>query len=324
LEQVLLHIPQSKHSSLLVGMENNDDAAVYKLTEETAIVKSLDFFPPIVDDPYYFGSIAVTNALSDIYSMGATPLVGLNIACFPKTMSKDIIGKILLGGYEKANEAGVVIAGGHTIDDPEPKYGLEITGIIKPGNEITNNNAKSGDKLILTKPLGTGIITTSMKNGKLKNDSSVILNAINVMNTLNRDASIVMTQTGVNSATDITGFGLLGHLYNMLKSSNKSAKLIYNSIPIIKGAIELVKENTPGGTVSNKQSLEEHIIFDESIHNDEQILLYDAQTSGGLLISVSSNKAEQLILEMVNYNIDAKIIGEVIDKDTKSSKIIVG
>ena len=133
-----------------------------------------------------------------------------------------------------------------------------------------------------------------------------------------------MTQTGVNSATDITGFGLLGHLYNMLKSSNKSAKLIYNSIPIIKGAIELVKENTPGGTVSNKQSLEEHIIFDESIHNDEQILLYDAQTSGGLLISVSSNKAEQLILEMLNYNIDAKIIGEVIDKNTKSSKIIVG
>ena len=305
-------------------MENNDDAAVYKLTDQTAIVKSLDFFPPIVDDPYYFGSIAVTNALSDIYSMGATPLVGLNIACFPKTMSKDIIGKILLGGYEKAKEADVVIAGGHTIDDPEPKYGLEVTGIIKPGCQITNNNAMSGDKLILTKPLGTGIITTSMKNGKLKNDSAIILNAINVMNTLNRDASIAMTTIGVNSATDITGFGLLGHLYNMLKASNKSAKLIYNSIPIIKGTIQLVQENTPGGTLSNKQSLEEHITFDDSIYNDEQILLYDAQTSGGLLISVSSNRAEQLISEMIKNNIDAKIIGEVIDIDNKSSKIIVG
>ena len=323
LEQVLLHIPQSNHSSLLVGMENNDDAAVYKLTDETAIVKSLDFFPPIVDDPYYFGSIAVTNALSDIYSMGATPLVGLNIACFPKTMSKDIIGKILFGGYEKAKEAGVVIAGGHTIDDPEPKYGLEVTGIIKPGDEITNSNAKSGDLLVLTKPLGTGIVTTAMKNEKLNSDSSIVLKAIDVMNTLNRDASFVMKSTGVNSATDITGFGLLGHLYNMLKASSKSANLIYNNIPLIEGALGLVKENTPGGTLSNKQSIEEHVVFLDSIHGDERVLLYDAQTSGGLLISVASDRSDYLVTEMQKNNIDAKVIGEVIDNNSESSKIIV-
>tara|TARA_Y100000814_G_scaffold16004_1_gene11467 strand:+ start:1004 stop:1921 length:918 start_codon:yes stop_codon:yes gene_type:complete len=304
-------------------MENNDDAAVYKISDETAIVKSLDFFPPIVDDPYYFGSIAVTNALSDIYSMGATPLVGLNIACFPKTMSKEIIGKILLGGYEKATEADVVIAGGHTIDDPEPKYGLEVTGIIRPGDEITNCNAKSGDKLILTKPLGTGIITTAMKNGKLKSDSTIIENAINIMNTLNREASIAMTKTGVNSATDITGFGLLGHLYNMLKASNKSANLRYNAIPLINGAIELVQENTPGGTLSNKESLGRNIIFHDSIHNDEEIILYDAQTSGGLLISVSADKSDQLITEMLKSNIYAKVIGEVVENDINPSIINV-
>jgi len=323
LEQVLSHLPKINHPSLLVGIESNDDAAVFKLTDEIAIVKSVDFFPPIVDDPYYFGSIAVANALSDIYSMGAIPLIGLNIACFPKSMPKEIIGKILLGGYDKAKEAGVVIAGGHTIDDPEPKYGMEVTGIIKPGDEITNNNCQTGDKLILTKPLGTGIITTSMKNNVLSSNDIILHSALNTMNTLNKDASSIMVKIGVNSATDVTGFGLLGHLYTMLSGSNKSAKLIYPNIPIIDGVLDLVENNTPSGTINNKNSVEKHTSFAPTITEFEKIILFDAQTSGGLLISVSADRSDQLLLEMSANNIPAALIGEVVDNISNTTNIMV-
>ena len=305
-------MPPLDDPNLLVGISTGDDAAVYRLGEELAIVQTVDFFPPIVDDPYQFGAIAVANALSDVYAMGARPLIALNIVGFPVGLPLDILGQILKGGGDKALEAGVLIAGGHTVDDDEPKYGLAVTGIVKPGHQVTNAGGKAGDRLVLTKPLGTGVITTAAKNEAAEEDT--LDRAVQVMTTLNRTASEVMLQVGVNACTDVTGFGLVGHLHGMTAAAGVGARLELSRIPFIEGVWELVKAgHVPGGTRRNMDSMEPWVRWADGISQEAQILLCDAQTSGGLLIAVAEAKTESLVRELRAAGVaEAVAIGELV------------
>lgn len=311
LVQVLQQINNEFDENLIVSNSSFDDASVYKLNDDIALVTTIDFFPPIVDDPYNYGQIAAANAFSDIYAMGATPISALNIVGFPNDISENILVEILRGGSDKAKEAGVVISGGHTIKDKEPKYGLSVTGIIKPGEEITNSNAKINDDIILTKPIGTGIITAAHIN---KSVNQPILNsAIDSMKKLNKDASSIMKTVGVNACTDITGFGLLGHLYNLCKSSNVAANINFNSVPFLNGVFDLVKTNSfPGGSKSNFEFLNDFVKWGNIIDDHGKLLLCDAQTSGGLLITLDKSRSQELINKLNSLGIhNAVIIGEV-------------
>jgi selenide,water dikinase len=300
----------SIHPDLLVGVSTGDDAAVYRLTDGLAIINTLDFFPPIVDDPYDFGVIAVANALSDVYAMGGKPLLGLNIVCFPEDVPKDVLVQILKGGADKAQEAGVVIGGGHTIIDKEPKYGMAVTGVIAPDSIMTNANAKQGDALVLTKPLGTGIITTAAKAQRA--DAAVIRGAVESMATLNRDASESMLQVGANSCTDITGFGLIGHLNAMMFASATTAHLQLSAIPLLPGARELAEQgNVPGGTARNLDSVSQETKWHPDITGEDHLLLCDAQTSGGLLISLPQARVGQLVQALEAKGVLAAVIGSV-------------
>ena len=296
---------------LLVGRETGDDAGVYRISDDTALVLTVDFFPPIVDDAFSFGAIAVANSLSDIYAMGGKPLLGLNIVGFPVELPKEILGEILRGGYAKAQEAGCLIIGGHTVDDREPKYGLAAVGLVEPGKQITNAGARPGDRLVLTKPLGTGIITTAGKRGVVKPD--VLDHAVSTMSALNRDASEAMVKVGVNSATDITGFGLIGHLKAMMQGSGTRAGLWLSAIPVLTGTWELVEDGiAPGGTQRNLESAGHHVEWHGGISDAAKLLLCDAQTSGGLLMSVSPEKTELLLDRLIDAGVtDAEVIGEV-------------
>ena len=282
-------LPKHTHPNLLVGVETGDDAAIYQLSDDVAVIQTVDFFPPIVDDPYTYGQIAVANSLSDVYAMGGKPILALNIVGFPVTLDKQILTDVLRGGYDKAAEANVVIAGGHTVDDPEPKYGLAVTGVIKPGEQITNAGAMPGDGLILTKPIGTGIITTAGK-AKLA-PQSVIDGAVRVMAELNAKAAEAMLEVGVHSCTDITGFGLIGHLNGMTNGSKVGARLHLSKVPVFDGVWDLLAQDTaPGGTHRNLKSALAFTRWDDSISEDAKLLLCDAQTSGGLLLSVAPDK----------------------------------
>ena len=307
--------------NLLVGLETGDDAAVYKLNQDIGLVFTVDFFPPVVDDPFSFGQIAAANALSDIYAMGAQPLFGLNIVGFPAELPKDILGDILKGGYNKAQEASCLIAGGHTIDDKEPKYGMAVLGIVKPGEEITKSGAKPGDKLIITKPLGTGIITTAAKQGQCS--PKLINSTIKLMATLNSTASKSMVKIGVNAATDVTGFGLIGHLSSMMKESGTSAIVNLSSVPAISGVWEHISNGmVPGGSRRNLDSSYQQVNW-TNINLEQQLFLCDAQTSGGLLISVNEEKANTLIHDLhKNGCEDAIIIGEVKSNSEKLIKVM--
>ena len=284
--QVLRHLPPIDDPNLLVGIATGDDAAVYKLNDDTALIQTVDFFPPVVDDPYDFGAIAVANALSDVYAMGGHPLIALNIVGFPADLDKDILGRILRGGGEKAQEAGVLIVGGHTIDDPEPKYGLSVTGVVAPGHQVANVGAQAGDRLVLTKPLGSGILTTAHKNGAL--DGATLGNVVGVMASLNRDAAEAMVEVGVHACTDVTGFGLLGHLKSMLDGSKAGARIVLSDVPIIPEAWEMGERGfVPGGTGRNRLWVEDEVDWDADVSALGRTMLMDAQTSGGLLIAVS-------------------------------------
>ncbi len=300
-----------QHPNLLVGTETGDDAAVYKINDETALILTVDFFPPITDDPFEYGEIAAANSLSDVYAMGGQPLVALNIVGFPASLDKSILGEMLRGGYSKTNEAGCLIAGGHTVDDPEPKYGLSVVGIVEPGKQVSNAGAMPGDVLILTKPLGTGIITTAGKQGKV--DADVMQGAVKTMATLNKSASIAMMRVGVNSATDVTGFGLMGHLQSMVRGSKVTAQVSLDSVPVLPGAWDLLDGGiAPGGTHRNLQSVSETVIWESSLKEREQLLLCDAQTSGGLLISVPADRKNELMSELINEGVlGASEIGKV-------------
>ena len=317
------YLPATAHPNLLVGADTGDDAAVYRMDDDTALIQTVDFFPPIVDDPYSFGQIAVANALSDVYAMGGKPLTALNVVGFPARLPKDILGRILVGGSDKAREAGVLIVGGHTVDDEEPKYGLAVTGVVRPGSEVTNAGAEPGDYLVLTKPLGTGIITTAGKQGAA--DADTLARAVEVMGELNKAASEAMVEVGVNACVDVTGFGFLGHLRGMTRASGVSARVFLDYIPFIDGAVELAESGVaPGGTHRNLQSLEGDVVWDGAISDVEKILLADAQTSGGLLISVSPDRADELTDALSDRGVDPVSAVGIVGGTDRETGIEVG
>jgi selenide, water dikinase len=294
-----------------VGTSTADDAGVYRLGPDLALVQTIDIFTPIVDDPYWFGAIAAANALSDVYAMGGTPRLALNFAGFPRAkLPLDVLGEILRGGADKCAEAGVTIIGGHTIDDPEPKYGLAVTGFVHPDRVITNAAARPGDRLVLTKPLGMGIVTTALKQGKAA--QAAVDEAVRIMAALNRAAAEAMTAIGVSAATDITGFGLLGHLAEMTRGSGVAARVRLRDVPILEAAWPLVQARAiPGGTQRNRESLQGVVSWD-GVGEDAQILLADAQTSGGLLIAVPEARCDGLVRALRAGGLPvAAVIGEI-------------
>ena len=268
-----------------MGIDTRDDAAVYRLRDDLAIVQTVDIFPPIVDDPWHFGAIAAANAFSDVYAMGGKPLLAMNVVCFPIDLSMDILGEILQGGAAKAEEAGVLIVGGHTLDDQEPKYGMAVTGTVIPGQHVGNDTAHAGDVLLLTKPLGTGIITTAGKHDAAS--PTAMAAAIASMTTLNAGAARVARDHGAHAVTDVTGYGLLGHLREMLMASGVSAEVYADEVPTLPEVRSLiVADEVPGGTERNLASLEGDVRWHPAVDMTTQILLADAQTSGGLLIAI--------------------------------------
>ena len=280
------------------------------------MVQTVDFFPPIVDDPFAFGEIAVANAVSDVYAMGGRPLLGLNIVAFPMELSKEVLGQILKGGASKAQEAGLLIVGGHTIDDKEPKYGLAVTGLVEPGAQVTNAGARPGDLLVLTKPIGTGIITTAGKHQRV--EPRVLEGAIESMTALNRAASEAMTKVGVDACVDITGFGLVGHILVMLKASHVCATIKLASVPLLAGVRELLAQDIfPDGTRRNLRSADPLVDWDPAIDHSGRLLLCDAQTSGGLLMAVPAEKRDRLLEELKANGVETvAVVGEVLDPDS--------
>jgi selenide,water dikinase len=306
---VLRQLPAPTDPRLLVGTNTADDAGVFKLSEELALVQTVDFFTPVVDDPYWFGAIAAANALSDVYAMGGTPLTALNIVGFPVgTLSLDILAEILRGGSDKAREAGVTIVGGHTVDDPEPKYGLAVTGAIHPGRIVTNAGAQPADALVLTKPLGSGIATTAIKNGKAS--TSLQETVIALMAQLNRAASEAMVEVSAHAATDVTGFGLLGHLAEMAAGSGLQATIAAGSVPVLEEVLDLAAQGVvPGGTHRNLASLEVRLLWDPSVAEALRLVLGDAQTSGGLLIAVAPDSLAALLAALSLREVRGAVIG---------------
>ncbi|MCU9613088.1 selenide, water dikinase SelD [Caldibacillus lycopersici] len=304
--------PQIQDPNLLVGLDTSDDAGVYRLTDDLAMVQTLDFFTPIVDDPYDFGQVAATNAMSDIYAMGGKPLTALNIVAFPiSTLDKSILAEILRGASDKLQEAGVTLVGGHSIDDQEPKFGLSVTGIVHPNKVLTNAGAKVGDKLILTKPIGVGILTTALKRGLLTTEQ--IDRVTKVMTTLNKSAAEIIKSYEVHACTDVTGFGLLGHATEMAAGAQVGLKINKNQVPILEGAKAFAENGVlPGGSRNNYAHVKNMVTFSEAIDETDQYILCDAVTSGGLLISVASSDAETLLHELQQAGLEASIIGEVI------------
>lgn len=324
LSELINLLPPIKHPRVLVGVNNADDAGVYKLTDDIALIQTVDVFPPVVDEPYHYGQIAAANSLSDVYAMGGKPLTALNIVGFPKKkLSIEMMGEILKGAMDKAQEADCPIVGGHTLDDDELKFGLSVTGIVHPEHIVTNANAQPYDRLILTKPLGMGILSTALKAGKLSDE--VIQEITAIMMQLNKTAAEKMVLYKAHSATDITGFGLLGHAYEMANASNVSMVLYANHIPYLPEVLIKTKESgyIPGGTINNKLFLDKYVMFSDSIEEDERMIFFDAQTSGGLLISISKETADEFLKELhVNGVKDAAIIGEVIPEEYKKIKVI--
>jgi len=297
-----------------VGPETADDAAVYRLDEERAIVQTVDYITPVVDDPYSCGLIAAANSLSDIYAMGGRPLFALNIVGFPVgTLPLHILEEILRGGADKVREAGASIVGGHSIDDPEPKYGLVVTGLIDPTRVIRNSTARVGDDLVLTKPLGVGIITTGIKRRVVS--GATIDAAVELMATLNRSASEAMVEAGAHACTDVTGFGLLGHLHEMTAGSKVGARIALSKVPVLPDAWDLVRRGVcPGGTKRNRDSLQSAIIWGDGIRDEAQLILCDAQTSGGLLIAVAKATTPSLVQRLLELRTPAAaVIGEIVE-----------
>jgi selenide,water dikinase len=295
-----------------VGASTADDAAVYRLGDDLALVQTVDVFTPVVDDPYHYGAISAANALSDVYAMGGRPILALNIVGFPRSrLPMTVLTEILRGGQDKAREAGVLIAGGHSIDDPEPKYGLAVTGIVHPDRVVRNVGARPGDQLVLTKPLGIGVITTGIKQEKTS--PAAAAEAIALMERLNRDAAEAMLEVGVHAATDVTGFGLLGHLYEMTSGSRVRAEVWARRVPVLEEARALVRRGAvAGGTARNCEYLTARVEFG-SLDEGERLLLCDAQTSGGLLIAVPPERADRLLDELRRRGVDAACdIGEVV------------
>jgi selenide,water dikinase len=295
---------------VLVGLDGPDDAAVYQLNDEQAVVSTVDFFPPIVDDPYTFGSIAAANAMSDVYAMGGEVLFALNLAAFPDDLDRAILSEILRGGAEKVREAGAIIIGGHTVSDKEPKYGLAVTGVVHPAHILTKGGAQPGDRLVLTKPLGVGLITTALKQQAA--DPAHVDAAVKSMSTLNRHASHLAQCFQAHACTDITGFGLLGHALEMTGASQVMFRLRFDELPLLPGAMRYAEQEIfPGGLSRNRDFVLPHVRFADRITAAQRAILFDPETSGGLLIALDPDQVRSYIAQAKEDGINARIIGEV-------------
>lgn len=295
LTEILKDLPNIYDPKLIVGFDTSDDACVYRLTDEIAAIHTVDFFTPIVDDPYWFGQIAAANALSDVYAMGGRPAVAMNLLCVPNCLSKETIRKILLGGHDKAVEAGCVIAGGHTIQDQEPKYGLCVTGYVHPDKVLKNVGARPGDAIVLTKPIGTGVLTTGAKAGLVEQADYDAM--VRCMAALNAAAAEVMLQCdAVHACTDVTGFGLLGHTDEMAAGSGVTIRLYSEALPVLSGAMELAEMGViPAGAYRNMDYVKPRLVVDAAAKQPRVDLIADPQTSGGLLIAMPEDQAKELV-----------------------------
>lgn len=323
LEDILKQVPVKESPNVVVSSKTHDDAGIISLPSGEYLIQTTDFFPPMVDDPFVFGEVAAANALSDVYAMGGKPICAMSLVMFPsQSMDSQILVNMLKGGTKKVEEAGATIIGGHTIDDEPLKYGLAVTGIIKPENLVTNSGAKPGDLLILTKALGTAILTGARKVGLITEKD--VQPAIEVMTMLNKTGAEIMVKAGVKAATDITGFGLLGHAYRLASASNVTFRIETKSVPALPGAIDLIKKGgIPGGSMRNLEFVRKHIVFLPSLKDERKWLTLDPQTSGGLLMSVSPVKANKLLSDLQNAGLkDASIIGEVFPAGQKS--VLIG
>lgn len=303
---------KKNYPDLLVGLNEPDDAAVWKLDDDRVLIVTTDFFTPVVDDPYDYGAISAANSLSDIYAMGGAPFLALNIAAFPPQLPPEISGEILRGGAETAREAGVVIAGGHTIQDKEPKYGLVCMGFAHPDLIMTKSAANPGDALVITKPLGFGVTTTAIKNQKASQEQ--IQEVVVWMKRLNRGASELAQAHGVKAATDITGFSLLGHAWEMAEYSEVGMNIYWDMIPFISPAKELAKAfNFPGGAFDNRKYFGDHIKVPKSLSEEDLMLLFDPQTSGGLLLAVNCDRLDEFRIQAEKNSQPIWVIGEVVE-----------
>ena len=295
---------------MLVGFGTLDDAGVYRLSEHQALVQTVDFITPVVDDPFAYGEIAVANSLSDVYAMGGQPITALNVVCFPAGFDPQILHEILRGGLSKFTEAGVSLLGGHTVDDPEIKYGASVTGLIDPAKVWTNAGAQVGDVLVLTKPLGTGVIATAVKQGQAPVEAAEA--ALQSMRRLNKGARDAIARVGAHACTDVTGFSLMGHLSHMVRASGVTARINADRVPILMGALELARAGIgPGGTERNKAYFGPNVTFAPGLEAALIAVLFDPQTSGGLLVSAAGKKAEALLQRLSENDVSASVIGEI-------------
>lgn len=314
LAEVMRHVPiGTADPAVLVGLDQPDDAGVYRLGPDLAMVQTVDFFTPIVDDPFDWGQIAATNALSDVYAMGGRPVTAMNLVAWPRALDLALLGRVLEGGATACEGAGVTIVGGHSIDDPEPKFGLAVTGLVDPDKIVYSRGARPGDILILTKPLGMGIIASGIKEGRTSEATAA--EAIRVMTTSNKGASEAMIEVGVRAATDVTGFGLIGHLLEMLDGA-VSAELDFDSIPVLLEAIELAKDGVlPGGSRRNHEAAGQHV-DSPALDEARRLVLFDAQTSGGLLMAVAPEKEAMLHAALAERDVTSgATIGRVLEGD---------
>lgn len=316
-------MPPNTDPNLLVGTNTADDAGVYRIAPDLALVQTVDFFTPILDDPYDFGRVAAANALSDVYAMGGRPLTALNVLCYPTgLLEPEDVAEILRGGADKVAEAGALVVGGHSVQDQEPKYGLAVTGVIHPDHIVTNVGARPGDRLVLTKPLGTGAITTGLKRGLV--DGATLRTVTDGMAALNRAASEAMVATGVHAATDVTGFGFLGHLWEMVSGSGVSAELFTYNIPYYAGFDALARESVfPGGAYTNHAYLADNLQVEAGVPEATLLGLCDPQTSGGLLIAVARERHGELLDALLARGVSAATVGEVLEAADAGSRIYV-
>ena len=294
LAQVLSKLPKQNSENVIVGFDTSDDAGVFRLTSDTALVQTVDFFTPVADDPTSYGYIAAVNALNDVYAMGGTPISALSIVCYPQKGDWDILGEILAGGQQAMNDEGVVILGGHSVDDKEMKFGYAVTGVVHPDRVITNAGARIGDKLILTKPIGTGAINTAVKQGKARREVEDA--AIRTMRKSSRGASVVMQELGATACTDITGFGLLGHIFEMAAASRVTLTIDSREVMLLPDVIELISQGMlTRGDKNNRTYVGGTVVFADSVSENMQSALFDPQTAGGLLISLAAENAGTFI-----------------------------
>lgn len=320
--QVLHRLEHAEDANLLVGLDTADDAAVYRLTDRCALISTLDFFPPIVDDPATFGAVAAANALSDVYAMGGEPRLAMNIVCFPAALPVEVLGAIMEGSSRKLREAGVLLVGGHSLEDREVKYGLAVSGFVDPAKMKTNAGARAGDVLVLTKPIGTGVVTTALKYGALDDEAAAA--AVESMTMLNRDASRLMVELDASAATDVTGFGLIGHAVEMAEASKVTLSIEASRVPLFPRVRELVgrRRLRPRTLDENRRFFGERVRFRDGLDRALADLLHDPQTSGGLLIAAPPDRAAQLLGRLGAAGVGAAVIGEAVEAAEDAAVIV--